>query len=92
MPAISAVTDSVLGALEPVALQTDLSDIEAVVRNLTHDLRQPLSAIEAIAYYLEMTLPPDQLDARKFLIQIQQMVERANSILVDAVQDARCRV
>lgn len=89
MPAISAVTDSVLGALEPVALQSPI-DIEDVVRNLSHDLRQPLSAIEAIAYYLEMTLPPDQLDARKFLIQIQQMVERASSILVEAVDDARC--
>ena len=26
---------------------------------LAHDLRQPLSTIDAIAYYLEMTLPPE---------------------------------
>ena len=86
-----AVREAVLGELEPVPLQSQSNETEHVVRNLTHDLRQPLSAIEAIAYYLEMTLPPDQLDARKFLLQIQHMVERANSILVQAVDDTRCR-
>ena len=34
------------------------------LRELVHELRQPLSSIEAIAYYLEMTLPAGQVQAR----------------------------
>lgn len=52
---------------------------------LVHELRQPLSAIEAIAYYLEMTLPADQLDARQYLLRLQELVERSNVILSKAV-------
>ena len=40
---------------------------EERLRDLVHDLRQPLSSIEAIAYYLEMTLPAEQLQARQYM-------------------------
>jgi signal transduction histidine kinase len=53
--------------------------------NLAHDLRQPLSAIEAIAYYLEMTLPIEQLEARKHLLRLQELVETSSTILSHAV-------
>ena len=60
-----------------------------VIYNLAHDLRQPLSAIEAIAYYLQRTLPEDQLEARKYLLRLQELVETSSTILSDAVNAAR---
>ena len=68
--------------------------LEAPVRidaicNLAHDLRQPLSAIEAIAYYLEKTLPEDQREARQYLLRLQELVETSSTILTDAVNAAR---
>ncbi len=56
-----------------------------VVRQLTHELRQPLSTIETAAYYLEMVL--GKADERVFrqVEKIQQMVEQMNWMLSDAV-------
>jgi len=51
------------------------------LRDLVHELRQPLSSIEAIAYYLEMTLPAGQVQARKQMLDLQHLVEEANAIL-----------
>ena len=51
------------------------------LRELVHELRQPLSSIEAIAYYLEMTLPAAQVQARQHMTQLQRLVEEANTIL-----------
>jgi signal transduction histidine kinase len=52
------------------------------MEHLTHELRQPLSVIESLAYYLELT-SKDQ-GACVHLQQIQSMVRRANRILTDA--------
>ena len=60
-----------------------------VICDLAHELRQPLSAIEAIAYYLEQTLPADQVDARQHLLRLQELVETSSTILVNAVNAAR---
>ena len=51
------------------------------LRELVHELRQPLSSIEAIAYYLEMTLPAGQVQARLHMTHLQRLVEEANAIL-----------
>jgi len=51
------------------------------LRELVHELRQPLSSIEAIAYYLEMTLPVGQVQARQHMLDLQRLVEDANAIL-----------
>ncbi len=51
------------------------------IGELAHDLRQPLSAIEAISYYLEMTLPPDEEEARGLLGRIQTLLEQADCLL-----------
>jgi signal transduction histidine kinase len=51
------------------------------LRELVHELRQPLSSIEAIAYYLEMTLPVEQVSARQYMTHLQRLVEDANAIL-----------
>jgi hypothetical protein len=50
-------------------------------------MRQPLSSIEAIAYYLEMTLPAEQLEARQYMRKLQQLVDQANTILHRAAVD-----
>ena len=54
---------------------------EERLRDLIHELRQPLSSIEAIAYYLEMTLPADQVQARLHMTHLQLLVEEANAML-----------
>jgi nitrogen-specific signal transduction histidine kinase len=51
------------------------------LRELVHELRQPLSSIEAIAYFLEMTLPAGQVQARLHMTHLQRLVEEANAIL-----------
>jgi hypothetical protein len=51
------------------------------LRELVHELRQPLSSIEAIAYYLEMTLPAGQVQARQHMAQLQGLVAEATAIL-----------
>jgi signal transduction histidine kinase len=54
---------------------------EERLRDLVHELRQPLSSIEAIAYYLEMTLPPAQFEALEYMSQLQRLVADSNAIL-----------
>jgi signal transduction histidine kinase len=56
---------------------------------LVHDLRQPLSSIEAIAYYLEMTLPAGQFEARQYMSQLQRLVAETSAILERSVGDKR---
>jgi len=62
---------------------------EETVRDLVHDLRQPLSSIEAIAYYLEMTLPADQFQARQYMRRLQQLVDQTSSILDQAATECK---
>ena len=48
-----------------------------------HEIRQPLSTIESLAYYLEMTAADDQICCH--LQRIRAMVLEANQILEHAV-------
>jgi phosphoglycerate-specific signal transduction histidine kinase len=57
--------------------------------DLVHELRQPLSSMEAIAYFLEMTLPPEQVQARQYMMRLQQLVDQAEGILKRAGSSAR---
>ena len=59
------------------------------LHELVHELRQPLSSIEAIAYYLEMTLPAEQFQARQYMWRLQQLVEQTNALLEQRVGSAR---
>ena len=59
------------------------------VGELIHELRQPLSSIEAVAYYLEMTLPPEQVELRHYMRRVQQMVDHASATLEKAAMDIR---
>ena len=71
----------------PCYLETPVSvaSPEERLRELVHELRQPLSSIEAIAYYLEMTLPAGQLEARQYMSQVQRLVLDTNAILERSV-------
>jgi signal transduction histidine kinase len=61
---------------------------EERLRELVHDLRQPLSSIEAIAYYIEMTLPADQFEVRQYMSRLQRLVAETNAILERSVDIA----
>src|SRR5579871_1207756 len=71
-----------------VAMPTD------VMRVLAHELRQPLSTIESIAYYLTLILPEDE-KVREQLDRIQSLVEQSNwmltsgQLICDALPSAR---
>ena len=62
---------------------------KAAVQELVHELRQPLSSIEAIAYYVEMTLPPELLQARQYMHRLQELVEQAETVLGSAASAVR---
>ena len=70
--------------VKPYLETTSVSRYEELVRELIHDLRQPLSSIEAIAYYLEMTLPPEQTEARLYMRRLQQLVDQTSSVIEEA--------
>ena len=69
-----------------VALGQDESvDTSKIVRQLAHELRQPLSTIESIAYYLDLILPRHDGRARAQLERLQRLVEQSNWIVTNAV-------
>ena len=82
MSAAQAVLVKTAPYLEPMTSIPSLED--DLVRDLIHDLRQPLSSIEAIAYYLEMTLPPEQIQARLYMRRLQQLVDQTSLVLEEA--------
>lgn len=55
------------------------STTPSVIDDLAHEVRQPLSVIESLAYYLEITSTDEK--TRVHLQRIQAMVLQANSIL-----------
>ena len=55
------------------------------MRTIAHEIRQPLGAIESIAYYLSMVLPEADGKHREQLTRIQQLVEQSNWILSNAL-------
>lgn len=82
MPHASPILDS---ERQPLREEDRLSDAAQALRQIAHHLRQPLSTIEAIAYYLSITLPPAETKALEQLEKMQRLVQEANLILSDAV-------
>ena len=56
--------------------------------NLIHALRQPLSAIDSIAYCLELTVPVEQAQARLYISRLHQLVVDATSALSRAARES----
>jgi signal transduction histidine kinase len=52
-----------------------------VLHDIAHELRQPLSAIESIAYYLTLALPRGDDKVHLQLRQLQHLVEQSDWIL-----------
>lgn len=71
----------------PSVLQDSRPEFEVidVVRQLSHELRQPLSTMESIAYYLSMVVPRQDLRVRQQVEKLQTLVEQMNWVLADAV-------
>jgi signal transduction histidine kinase len=63
--------------------------VEAVLRDLAHDLRQSLGTIEVSAYVLNRSLPEADARTREHLRSIERQVERASDLLRDAVAEMR---
>jgi signal transduction histidine kinase len=63
---------------------------ENVLHAIAHEIRQPLSTIESLAYYLSLALPENDKH-REQLARIQQLVEQSNWILSNAVGLADAR-
>ena len=59
---------------------------QVALQMIAHELRQPLSAIESIAYYLGLVLPPGDDRAREHVARLQQLVEQSNWILTCGLQ------
>lgn len=87
-----SATQAVLIQAPAFLEHTRPSSADDAVRELVHDLRQPLSSIEAIAYYLEMTLPAEQYEARQYMRRIQQLVDQTCSSLDRAAADYKKRL
>ena len=55
---------------------------ESALAEVAHELRQPLSAIEALASFLEIILPANEARAREHLQEIRLQVITADRILI----------
>jgi K+-sensing histidine kinase KdpD len=79
--------NSATGVQTVAAAPTTQSSSSAVaLETIAHELRQPLSAIESIAYYLSLVLPRDSGPAHQQASRLQQLVEQSNWILTSALQ------
>jgi K+-sensing histidine kinase KdpD len=58
----------------------------SLLRAVAHEIRQPLSTIESIAYYLRLILPRADPKVREQLARIEQLVEQSNWILTSGLQ------
>jgi nitrogen-specific signal transduction histidine kinase len=77
--------------------QTDVRQTDArndatdeILSTLAHELRQPLSNIEAVAYYLSMILPPGDENIQAQLARIRELVGQSDLILSAALGLAPC--
>jgi len=57
-----------------------------VLQAIAHELRQPLSAIESISYYLGLVLPRSDHRLRDQASRLQELVEQSNWILTCGLQ------
>lgn len=62
-------------------------ETELLLKNLVHDLRQPLSTIETSIYYLNLLLGNGPPRAQEQLRAIEYQVDRAAALLSEAVAE-----
>jgi hypothetical protein len=61
----------------------------ALLRELVHDMRQPLGAIEASAYLVGLMLPEEEHGVRAELERMRKQIEIASDLLTDAIPSRR---
>ncbi|MGJ5820830.1 hypothetical protein [Paludibaculum fermentans] len=69
------------GVDRPYTVQEDQ---ERMLRHLAHELRQPLSGIESIAYYLDMVLAAESPEIQLQCERLRRMVQHAHWLIEDA--------
>jgi signal transduction histidine kinase len=74
---------------EAATFAADQTELLSLVRHLAHELRQPLSGIESIAYYLEMVLPEADEKVQSQIARLRQMVQQASWVIEDTVHAVR---
>jgi signal transduction histidine kinase len=62
-----------------------MGSVTQALATVAHELRQPLSNIEAIAYYLSMILPRGDAKIQLQLARIRELVEQSDLILSNAL-------
>jgi signal transduction histidine kinase len=68
-------------ALQDSAMPSD------ALRVIAHQLRQPLSSIETIAFYLSMVVPHKDEKIQQQLRQIRMLVQQSNRILSEGLTE-----
>jgi hypothetical protein len=76
---------SSLAAVQYDAPLEALSTPAEILMNVAHELRQPLSNIETIAYYLSMVVPPGDTKIQAQLGRIRELVQQSGWILSSGV-------
>jgi signal transduction histidine kinase len=61
------------------------ADQDNLLKHLVHELRQPLSTIESIAYYLELALPEADSKVKEHLHRLRDAVAVSDGMLRDAL-------
>jgi len=61
-----------------------------VLGTVAHELRQPLSNIETIAYYLSLVLPKNDPKIQEQLERIRELVQETNEILSNGIRLHGC--
>jgi signal transduction histidine kinase len=64
----------------------NFSSHAVALQTIAHELRQPLSAIESIAYYLNLVLPREDHRSREQASRLQHLIEQSNWILTCGLQ------
>jgi light-regulated signal transduction histidine kinase (bacteriophytochrome) len=70
---------------------TTATDIREFLRNLIHDLRQPLSNVENSVFFLNMRLGSSSPEVREQLRSIEHQVEVAAAMLAHAAAEVTPR-
>jgi len=68
----------------PQTAETPPGDAAELIRHLAHELRQPLSGIESVAYYVDMLVSEARPDLIPHCRRLRAMVQHANWLLDDA--------
>ena len=72
--------------MSPASGKAPIVDPAELLRFIAHELRQPLSTIESIAYYLGLILPRDNEKIQDQLTRLQELIEQSNWIITSGLQ------